>query len=118
MPLKPGLGNLGTILDEDASECQLLQLDSPVLSNAEFKAMRAYMGETAAEIDCTFEAEGGESALREAIWRIRQESEDAVRRGCAHVILSDAAVNAERAAIPMIPATGPGHSHLVRPQPP
>ncbi len=116
MTLKTRLGNLGNILDEDASQCQLLQLDSPVLSNAEFKAMRAYMGETAAEIDCTFEAEGGESALRDAIRRIRQEAEDAVRRGCTHVILSDAAMDAKRAAIPMILATGAVHSHLVRQQ--
>ncbi|MGH7090166.1 MAG: glutamate synthase-related protein, partial [Stellaceae bacterium] len=116
MTLKTRLGNLGNILDEDASQCQLLQLDSPVLSNAEFKAMRAYMGETAAEIDCTFDAEGGESALRDAIRRIRQEAEDAVRRGCTHVILSDAAMDAKRAAIPMILATGAVHSHLVRQQ--
>ncbi|HKF73717.1 MAG TPA: glutamate synthase-related protein, partial [Stellaceae bacterium] len=116
MTLKTRLGNLGNILDEDASQCQLLQLDSPVLSNAEFKAMRAYMGETAAEIDCTFEVEGGESALRDAIRRIRQEAEDAVRRGCTHVILSDAAMDAKRAAIPMILATGAVHSHLVRQQ--
>ena len=116
MTLKTRLGNLGNILDEDASQCQLLQLDSPVLSNAEFKAMRAYMGETAAEIDCSFDAEGGESALRDAIRRIRQEAEDAVRRGCTHVILSDAAMSAKRAAIPMILATGAVHSHLVRQQ--
>jgi glutamate synthase (NADPH) large chain len=116
MTLKTRLGNLGNILDEDASQCQLLQLDSPVLSNAEFKAMRAYMGETAAEIDCTFEAAGGDSALRDAIRRIRQEAEEAVRRGCTHVILSDAAMDAERAAIPMILATGAVHSHLVRQQ--
>ena len=42
MTLKTRLGNLGNIIDEDASQCQLLQLDSPVLSNAEFRAMRAY----------------------------------------------------------------------------
>src|SRR6266849_4969456 len=116
MSLKTRLGNLGNILDEDATQCQLLQLDSPVLSNAEFTAMRAYMGDTVAEIDCTFEIDGGEAGLREAIWRIRQESEDAVRRGCAHVILSDAAVSKDRAAIPMILATGAVHSHLVRQQ--
>ena len=43
MTLKTRLGNLGNILDEDESQCRLLQLDSPVLSNAEFEAMRAYM---------------------------------------------------------------------------
>jgi glutamate synthase (NADPH/NADH) large chain len=116
MTLKTRLGNLGNILDEDATQCQLLQLDSPVLSNAEFTAMRAYMGDTVAEIDCTFEIDGGEAGLRDAIRRIRQESEEAVRRGCAHVILSDAATGPRRAAIPMILATGAVHSYLVRQQ--
>jgi len=116
MTLKTRLGNLGNILDEDPSQCRLLQLDSPVLSNAEFAAMRDYMGETAVEIDCTLDAAGGDAALREAVRRIQHEAEDAVRGGCTHVILSDAAVSAARAAIPMILATGAVHSHLVRQQ--
>ena len=78
--------------------------------------MRSYMAATAVEIDCTFDANAGEGALRDVIRRIRQEAEDAVRGGCAHVILTDAAVCAERAAIPMILATGAVHSHLVRQQ--
>ncbi len=44
MTLKTRLGNLGNVLDEDASQCDLLQLESPVLSNAEFAAMRDYDG--------------------------------------------------------------------------
>jgi glutamate synthase (NADPH) large chain len=116
MTLKTRLGNLGNILDEDPSQCRLLQLDTPVLSNAEFAAMRDYMGETALEIDCTLDAAGGDGALRAAIRRIQQQAEDAVRGGCTHVILSDAAVSAARAAMPMILATGAVHSHLVRQQ--
>jgi glutamate synthase (NADPH) large chain len=116
MTLRTRLGNLGNILDEDASQCRLLQLETPVLSNAEFAAMRAYMGGTAVEIDCTLDAAGGETALRDAIRRIQQEAEDAVRGGCTHVILSDAAMSATRATIPMILAAGAVHSHLVRQQ--
>src|SRR5712671_4793108 len=116
MSLKTRLGNLGNILDEDPSQCRLLQLDTPVLSNAEFAAMRDYMGETAVEIDCTLDAAGVDGALRAAIHRIQQQAEDAVRGGCTHVILSDAAVSAARAAIPMILATGAVHAHLVRQQ--
>jgi glutamate synthase (NADPH/NADH) large chain len=116
MTLKTRLGNLGNILDEDQSQCRLLQLESPVLTTAEFAAMRAYMGETAVEIDCTFPADAPEGALREALTRIRQEAEDAVRGGCTHVILTDERVAAGRAAIPMILATGAVHSHLVRQQ--
>src|SRR5690606_9348302 len=54
MTLRTRLGNLGNVLSEDASQCELLQLESPVLLTAEYHAMRAYMGRTAAEIDCTF----------------------------------------------------------------
>ncbi|MCH2393974.1 glutamate synthase large subunit [Oceanibaculum sp.] len=115
MTLKTRLGNLGNILDEDPTQCQHLLLESPVLSSAEFEAMRAYMGDMAVDIDCTFDAgEDGEEALRQAITRIRREAEEAVRGGCAHVILSDEAMNEDRAAIPMILAVGAVHSHLVR----
>jgi glutamate synthase (NADPH) large chain len=117
MSLRTRLGNLGNILDEDESQCHLLQLDSPVLSNAEFEAMRRYMGAASAEIDCTFEpgsAESGDHALRDALNRVRREAEDAVRGGCTHLVLSDKGVGPNRAAIPMILAAGGVHSHLVR----
>ncbi|MGE5503744.1 MAG: glutamate synthase large subunit [Actinomycetota bacterium] len=114
MSLRTRLGNLGNILDEDESQCALLQLESPVLSNAEFVAMRRYMGETAAEIDCTFDPKGGPNALKEALDRVRREAEEAVRAGCTHLVLSDKDVEADRAAIPMILAAGGVHSHLVR----
>ncbi|MGQ9366608.1 glutamate synthase large subunit [Azospirillum sp. ST 5-10] len=114
MSLKTRLGNLGNILDESETQCRLLQLDSPVLTTAEFRAMRAYMGETAAEIDATFPVDGGPDALRDALRRIRQEAEDAVRGGAEHVILTDERMGQARAAIPMILATGAVHTHLVR----
>ncbi|MCZ6522477.1 MAG: glutamate synthase large subunit, partial [Alphaproteobacteria bacterium] len=48
-----------------------------------------------------------------ALQRIRREAEDAVRRGCAHLILSDLALGPGRAGLPMILAAGGVHSHLV-----
>jgi len=116
MSLKTRLGNLGNILDEDETQCELLQLESPVLSNAEFHAMRAYMGDTAAEIDCTFDPDGGEHAMSDALKRIQREAEDAVRGGCTHVILSDENVGPNRAPLPMILAAGGVHTYLVRQQ--
>ena len=116
MSLKTRLGNLGNILDEEEGQCEMLQLDSPVLTTAEFLAMRAYMGATAAEIDCTFDPEGGDFALTDAIKRIQRQAEDAVRGGCTHVILSDETTEAAKAPIPMILATGAVHTHLVRQQ--
>ncbi|MCC7271287.1 MAG: glutamate synthase large subunit [Alphaproteobacteria bacterium] len=116
MTLTTRLGNLGNVLDEDETQMRLLQLDSPVLLNAEFEAMRAHMGDTAVDIDCTFDAAGGEHALRDAVARIRQEAEDAVRGGCSHVVLTDKAMGPARAPVPMILAAGAVHSYLVRQQ--
>src|SRR3546814_10824456 len=78
--------------------------------------MRDHMAETAAEIDCTFPVDGGPTALEEAVERVQREAEDAVRGGCTHVILSDTAISADRAGLPMILASGAVHSHLVRQQ--
>ena len=112
MTLATRLGNLGNILDEDESQCLIIQLESPVLTNAEFDSMRAHLGRAAADIDCTFDPQGGDHALRAALFRIQREAEDAVREGCEHIVLSDHGAGAARVPIPMILATGAVHAHL------
>ena len=114
MTLNTRLGNLGNILDQDESQTRLLQLVSPVLTNAEYDALLDYVGDSAAEIDCTFDVNGGENALKEAMDRIRAEAENAVRGGTVHVTLSDKTVGPDRVPIPSILATSAVHSHLVR----
>ena len=114
MSLKTRLGNLSNIFAESESQTNLLQLNSPVLTNAEFAAMLRYMGDKAAWIDCTFEAGEGHNELTEAMDRIRREAEDAVRGGAVHLVLSDENVSQERAPVPMILAAGGVHSHLVQ----
>ena len=114
MSLKTRLGNLGNVLDEDSSQCDLLQLESPVLSTAEFDAMVAGMGAAACRLDCTFPVADGEAGLRAAIDRVRRAAEQGVREGCAHVVLSDEAQDELRAPIPMILATAAVHTWLVR----
>ncbi len=114
MTLRTRLGNLGNVLDEDGSQCDLLQLDSPVLSNAEFAALEASLGSASCHIDCTFPVSEGEAGLRAGIERIRRAAEEGVRAGCAHVILTDENQGSDRAPIPMILATGAVHTHLVR----
>ncbi len=89
MSLKTRLGNLGNVLDETADQCDLLQLESPVLSNAEFAAMREFMGKNVCVIDCTVPVDGGQIDLRAAIERIRREAEEGVRAGCTHIIATD-----------------------------
>lgn len=113
MSIKTRLGNLGNILDESPSQCEVLQLESPVLTNGAFEAMRRYMGDTAAEIDCTFDP-SDPGSLTTALDRIRADAEAAVRAGKTHLILSDMDVGKNNAPVPMVLATAGVHTHLVR----
>jgi glutamate synthase (NADPH/NADH) large chain len=113
MSLRTRFGNLNNVLDRGSAQVKnVLVLDSPVLSNGAFLNLKAYLGTSAHEIDCTFDARA--ESLKTALVRIRQEAEDAVRRGIAHLILTDEHITDARPAIPMILATGGVHSHLVR----
>ena len=114
MTLATRLGNLGNVLDEDASQTDILFLRSPVLTNREFSAIRTHMGESSVEIDATFPIDGGEEALRLSVEGLQREAEDAVRRGYGHLVLSDRDIDDGRAAIPMILAVGAVHTHLVK----
>jgi glutamate synthase (NADPH) large chain len=114
MSLKTRFGNLGNVYDEDPSQTRILQLETPVLTSTDYEALKAYFGRDLIEIDCTFDAEGGRRALTDALERVRSEAEDAVRRGCRDLVLTDEHVSETRAPLPMILATSAVHSHLVR----
>ena len=91
MSLKTRYGNLGNVYDENPSQTQILQLESPLLLSAEFQALLDHFGRKAASIDCTFETDAGPGALRAALERIRVQAEDAVREGYEQIVLSDEA---------------------------
>ena len=113
MTLATRLGNLGNILAHDAGQTNILQLESPVLTTGAYLALRQRLGRGAAEIDCTFPRSGGPESLRDALTRIREEAEEAVRSGAVHLYLTDERVDADNVPIPMILATGGVHAHLV-----
>jgi len=114
MSLKTRFGNLKNVLDEDSSQTEILVLESPFVTNAQFSAMLSNFGDSVVTIDCTFPAGGTQGTLRTALDRIRAEAEDAVRSGAGHIVLSDRAQDAGKAAMPMILATSAVHSWLTR----
>ncbi|MFV2035662.1 MAG: glutamate synthase central domain-containing protein, partial [Halocynthiibacter sp.] len=113
MSLKTRFGNLKNVLDESSAQTEILVLESPFVGNTQFDLMVENFNAAMAEIDCTF-AVGSAGSLSEALSRIRDEAEDAVRSGAGHLVLSDIAQNADRVAIPMILATSAVHSWLTR----
>jgi glutamate synthase (NADPH) large chain len=113
MSLKTRFGNLKNVLDQDGSQTEILSLESPFVTNGEYKEMKAYFGEQAQTIDCTYAAAGSAADMRAALERVRREAEEAVRAGAAHIVLQDLGQGPDRMALPMILATSAVHSWLV-----
>ncbi|QKR99229.1 glutamate synthase large subunit [Sphingomonas sp. CL5.1] len=114
MSLKTRFGNLANILDTEDRRERVLVMDSPVLTSAMWGRLKAWFGNAAAEIDCTFEADGGAERLRAAIQRIRNQAEQAVREGRSEIFLTDEHIGPDRIAIPGVLAAAAVHTHLVR----
>ncbi len=114
MSLKTRFSNLSNILDENSQSANVLVLDSPVLTNAEWGRLKSAFGSLAAEIDCTYEIAAGQEGLRAAIVRIREEAVEAVRMGKSELFLTDDNIGSERVAVAMILAAAAVHTHLVR----
>ena len=112
MSLKTRFGNLGNILDFDnLTEENIYVLDSPILTNFQFKKFKKIFSKKIKLIDCTFEIK---SSLKDRIETIKEECETAVREGSTTLILSDKNISSERASIPTILAVGAVHSYLVK----
>ena len=112
MSLKTRFGNLGNILDFDnLTEENIYVLDSPILTNSQFKKFKKFFSKKVKVIDCTFDIK---SSLKDRIEAIREESETAVREGSTCLILSDKNISNQKASIPSILTVGAVHSHLVK----
>ena len=112
MSLKTRFGNLGNILDFDnLTEENIYVLDSPILTNSQFKKFKKFFNKKIKEIDCTFNIK---SSLKDRLEEIREEAETAVREGSTCIILSDKNISDQKASIPSILVVGAVHSHLVK----
>ncbi len=110
MSLKTRFGNLKNVLDEDGSQTEILQLESPFVANAEFDEMMNHFGDGVTVIDCTFAK--GAGSLQKGLERIRSEAADAVSSGAGHIVLTDQHQSETRVGMPMILATSAVHSGL------
>lgn len=114
MSLRTRFSNLANILEKDSQNENVLVLDSPVLSCGDWERLKAGFGDAVATIDCTMSTTGGAITLRDAIARIRDEAEQAVRQGKTEIFLSDENIDEDYMSISMVIATAAVHTHLVR----
>ena len=112
MSLKTRFGNLGNILDFDnLTKEDIFVLDSPILTNSQFKKFKKIFSSKIKIIDCTFNID---KSLKERIEDIKLECETAVREGSSTLILSDKNISSKKASIPSILTVGAVHSYLVK----
>ncbi len=115
MSLRTYLGRRGSILEETPQQAHLMELASPVLSDAEVEELRTSDDPAFRSVwlEALFAAGGEEIALRKKLDDLCNRAEHAVRDGATIVIISDRETNEERAPIPMLLAVGAVHHRLI-----
>jgi glutamate synthase (ferredoxin) len=105
MVLRTLLGARAPLLAERPRAARLVELDSFFLFPSALPPLEPR------SLDATF-AEG--ERLEAACLRLGREAEEAVRRGTAFLLVTDAAAGPQRAAVPALLALGAVHHQLVR----
>jgi len=104
MSLMTYIGNRGNILEETPEHARLIKLRRPVLTDDELRHLQNFgaQGYHSRTLSCGFAANGGESALRDALKRLSEEAVAAAKSGEHILILSDRDLPQGEAAIPSL----------------
>ncbi|MBR4645302.1 MAG: glutamate synthase large subunit [Bacteroidaceae bacterium] len=116
MSLTEYIGAVGTnILTPDASNCKMVRLPQPVLTNTQLDILCniRYKGFNTKKLPILFDIQKGESGLRQAIENLCKEAEASVDEGVNYIILSDKDIDDKRAAIPSLLAVSAVHHYLI-----
>ena len=116
MSLTEYIGAVGTnILTPDASNCKMVRLPQPVLTNTQLDILCniRYKGFKTKKLTILFDIEKGEEGLRQALDDLCHEAERSVDEGVNYIILSDRDIDETHAAIPSLLAVSAVHHYLI-----
>mgnify|MGYP000104588484 CR=1 FL=1 len=113
MSLSVAVGRRRNLLAETPEHAHLLQLSSPVLTDAQLAALRANADPLIATATVAALLPSGER-LEAAVARLCAAAEVAVRAGATVLIVSDRGVDAEHAPMPALLAVSAVHHHMIR----
>ena len=116
MSLTEYIGRVGTnILTPDESNCKMVRLPHPILTNTELDILCniRYKGFNTIKLPIIFECEKGGEGLREALSEICKKAEKSVDDGVNYIILSDRDIDETHAAIPSLLAVSAVHHYLI-----
>jgi glutamate synthase domain-containing protein 2/glutamate synthase domain-containing protein 1/glutamate synthase domain-containing protein 3 len=118
MSLKTYLGEQRNLFGETPEHCKLLELDHPVLTNAELDRLRALdEGDgvlRSVTLNATFPIAKHGEGLARALDKLCRDALDAIEDGVSVIILSDRSHNEKMAPIPSLLAVAAVHHHLMR----
>ena len=117
--LRTTIGPESNLLDLSSDSCHMIELDSPVLDNADLaRLLRMDEVESvtgkAGVVRGHFRPDGGGEALKEALDSVCREVDRLIEDGVWAVVLSDRDVGPRRVPIPSLLMTAAVHHHLVR----
>ena len=116
MSLTEYIGAVGTnILTPDESNCKMVRLPQPVLTNTQLDILCniRYKGFKTIKLPILFEISKGEAGLRAAIDDLCKKAEESVDQGVNYIILSDRDIDDTHAAIPSLLAVSAVHHYLI-----
>ena len=116
MSLTEYIGAVGTnILTPDASNCKMVRLPQPVLTNTQLDILCniRYKGFKTKKLSILFEMNKSEEGLRQALDDLCKEAEASVDEGVNYIILSDRDIDEKHAAIPSLLAVSAVHHYLI-----
>ena len=116
MSLTEYIGAVGTnILTPDASNCKMVRLPQPVLTNTQLDILCniRYKGFNTKKLPILFDMEKGEEGLRQALDDLCHQAEASVDEGVNYIILSDRDIDDMHAAIPSLLAVSAVHHYLI-----
>ena len=110
------IGAERNLLKPEPESCHLIELKTPILSDAEFAKLKHINegGFKSITLSTLFAPKSGVSGLEAAITEICAKADQAIADGVNILILSDRGVNPDNAPIPALLAVSGLHHHLIR----
>ncbi|MDO4931333.1 MAG: glutamate synthase large subunit [Prevotellaceae bacterium] len=116
MSLTEYIGRVGSgILSPDESNCKMVRLPQPVLTNTELDILCniRYKGFKTKKLPILFDMSEGEAGLARAVSELCRAAVESVDEGVNYIILSDRGISDSQAAIPSLLAVSAVHHHLI-----
>lgn len=110
------IGSERNLLKPEPESCHLIELKTPILSNAELSKLRhVNQGQfKSITLSILFDPKQGVKGLEAMMEQICAKADEAIASGINIIILSDRGVDKDRAPIPALLAVAGLHHHLIR----